>query len=215
MLLDFLKEIEKQRQDEEILEAVREEESKVIISGEEKLAEDHRMKVVPDIQAAQKTPCGVCNSKEHKYKCPKCAILYCSIACFQSHNQGQCNENFAQECVEEELKNQKSSIKARNKMNETLLRQYRGDEEEPDDEESKQEAISVERLEQLLQKVDLNPNEICETQLYNELNEEEKQDFNNFLSKNASQAIELWQPWWNYRTLFPTQAIQDLEAESE
>ncbi|KAJ4985399.1 HIT zinc finger [Stagonosporopsis vannaccii] len=29
--------------------------------------------------------CGVCNSEPKKYKCPTCALPYCSIACFKEH----------------------------------------------------------------------------------------------------------------------------------
>lgn len=49
-------------------------------------------------------------------------------------------------------------MKARNKMNETLLREFRGEEEEVRDEnniEGDENGISVERLEQLLSKVNL------------------------------------------------------------
>ncbi|RCK58971.1 Protein HIT1 [Candida viswanathii] len=28
--------------------------------------------------------CGICETQESKYKCPKCSIAYCSIACYKS-----------------------------------------------------------------------------------------------------------------------------------
>ncbi|KAH6618982.1 hypothetical protein C7974DRAFT_40201 [Boeremia exigua] len=31
------------------------------------------------------TLCGVCNSEPKKYKCPTCALPYCSISCFKEH----------------------------------------------------------------------------------------------------------------------------------
>ncbi|KAL5387602.1 hypothetical protein DPSP01_003397 [Paraphaeosphaeria sporulosa] len=31
--------------------------------------------------------CGVCNSAPKKYKCPTCALPYCSIPCFREHKQ--------------------------------------------------------------------------------------------------------------------------------
>ncbi|KAF2131041.1 hypothetical protein P153DRAFT_287606 [Dothidotthia symphoricarpi CBS 119687] len=31
------------------------------------------------------TLCGVCNTEPKKYKCPTCALPYCSLACFQTH----------------------------------------------------------------------------------------------------------------------------------
>lgn len=30
--------------------------------------------------------CGVCKLNESKYKCPNCEILYCSLACYKSHD---------------------------------------------------------------------------------------------------------------------------------
>ena len=106
MLLDFLREIERKRAEEEVLDAV--EECKVVTHS---VAEEHRKEVVPDVMASQTEVCGVCEAVQHKYKCPRCAILYCSIACFQRHNKGNCNEDFARDCVEEELKAQKSTMK--------------------------------------------------------------------------------------------------------
>ncbi|GME48762.1 hypothetical protein GTA08_BOTSDO00506 [Neofusicoccum parvum] len=31
------------------------------------------------------TTCGVCSEQPPKYKCPSCAIRYCSLACFKTH----------------------------------------------------------------------------------------------------------------------------------
>ena len=179
MLLDFLKELENRRVDDEAAEAF---ESTVttsnddtrIAASENEVSADHTMGVVPDITATPKQVCGVCNEKEHKYKCPKCSVLYCGIVCFQQHNQGACSENFAKECVEEELKNQKSTMKQRNDMNEKLLRQFRGEETKEEEEEDKG-GISVDRLEHLLAKVNLEPEDASSA--YDDLNEEEKKDF--------------------------------------
>lgn len=29
--------------------------------------------------------CGVCKDADHKYRCPRCSILYCSLKCFKDH----------------------------------------------------------------------------------------------------------------------------------
>jgi hypothetical protein len=36
--------------------------------------------------------CGICGEQEHKYKCPKCRIPYCSVSCYQLHSssEGEC-----------------------------------------------------------------------------------------------------------------------------
>ena len=86
-------------------------------------------------------------------------------------------------------------------MNQTLLNEFRGeqDDKEVETEESKSE-ISVDRLEKLLQRVNLDPTEHCDTQFLKELTPEEKKDFDLFVSgKQAQQALEVWEPWWNYR----------------
>lgn len=31
--------------------------------------------------------CQVCDTNKQKYKCPKCSIMYCSLACFKGHQQ--------------------------------------------------------------------------------------------------------------------------------
>ncbi|GAB6030247.1 Zinc finger HIT domain-containing protein 3 [Chamberlinius hualienensis] len=36
--------------------------------------------------------CEVCSTSEHKYKCPKCLIKYCSLACYKQHQGSNCVE---------------------------------------------------------------------------------------------------------------------------
>eukprot|EP00123_Amoebidium_parasiticum_P005282 comp16517_c0_seq1/m.14538 comp16517_c0_seq1/g.14538 ORF comp16517_c0_seq1/g.14538 comp16517_c0_seq1/m.14538 type:complete len:183 (-) comp16517_c0_seq1:143-691(-) len=36
--------------------------------------------------------CGVCNTNPSKYKCPKCVLRYCSIACFKIHKETPCDQ---------------------------------------------------------------------------------------------------------------------------
>lgn len=133
MLLDFLREIERQREQDEISQLANnectEESKQSTVSMISSTTMTPKMvpqqEVVPDISAAKiATPCQVCNDsgKPHKYKCPKCHILYCGIACYQRHNQGACHESFAERNVKEELKSQRCSVKQRNKMNEILLK---------------------------------------------------------------------------------------------
>ena len=93
-------------------------------------------------------------------------------------------------------------------MQEKLLKAYRG---EDDVEESKDGGgIDIERLEQLLEKVNLEVGTEGSDVFY-ELGEEEKKQFEQFLKTEASKAIELWEPWWLHRQLFATQAIEEVE----
>jgi len=34
--------------------------------------------------------CQICKDTESKYSCPKCLILYCSLACYKNHKEGAC-----------------------------------------------------------------------------------------------------------------------------
>ena len=34
--------------------------------------------------------CAVCQERDHKYKCPTCRILYCSVACYKKHRETPC-----------------------------------------------------------------------------------------------------------------------------
>ncbi|KAL7027453.1 hypothetical protein ACKWTF_005446 [Chironomus riparius] len=36
--------------------------------------------------------CFVCEKEVYKYKCPACSIQYCSVSCFKTHKDGQCDE---------------------------------------------------------------------------------------------------------------------------
>ena len=39
----------------------------------------------PKAQVIAKAQCSVCAEAEHKYRCPRCQVLTCSLACVKSH----------------------------------------------------------------------------------------------------------------------------------
>ncbi|CAN8103613.1 unnamed protein product [Discula destructiva] len=41
----------------------------------------------PPPKPQQKPSCGICEKVEAKYKCPRCQIPYCSVACFRPHKE--------------------------------------------------------------------------------------------------------------------------------
>lgn len=45
----------------------------------------------------QKPACSVCNDETPKYKCPKCRVAYCSIACCKSHKEQGCQQETKKE----------------------------------------------------------------------------------------------------------------------
>lgn len=53
------------------------------------------------------------------------------------------------------------------------------------------------------------------SEIYDELTEEEKKDFNSFLQKDAQNTLEIWEPWWLNRVQFTTTAIQEIDENAE
>jgi hypothetical protein len=87
MLLEFLKEIERQREQEEMQNAVNELGPKVIPVSS--------LIDLPSIQI-NADPCQVCKTLAHKYTCPKCKLLYCTLNCYKAHS-ANCVEEFCKE----------------------------------------------------------------------------------------------------------------------
>lgn len=50
-----------------------------------------------------------CKNNESQYKCPKCTIEYCSLACFKDERHSRCTEKFYQDQIKEALKSEKLS----------------------------------------------------------------------------------------------------------
>merc|ERR1712151_176466 len=46
---------------------------------------------------SQQQTCIVCNITTDKYKCPKCFMRYCSIACYRTHKESCSNNNTKQD----------------------------------------------------------------------------------------------------------------------
>ncbi|XP_041949510.1 zinc finger HIT domain-containing protein 2 [Alosa sapidissima] len=76
-----------------------------------------------DTDGSAQQVCGLCLSKPYCYTCPRCNIMYCSLACYRSPAHSGCSEEFYKESVLEELKNTGLTEKeGREKMQEILLR---------------------------------------------------------------------------------------------
>lgn len=56
------------------------------------------------------TLCGICNENESKYKCPKCSIRYCSLACYKDTEKHQHSEE--KESITEGLEDNKKTGEA-------------------------------------------------------------------------------------------------------
>lgn len=79
--------------------------------------------VTNDTDGSVQQVCGLCLAKPYCYTCPRCNIVYCSLACYRSSAHAGCSEEFYKESVLEELKSTgRNEKEAREKMQDILLR---------------------------------------------------------------------------------------------
>lgn len=100
------------------------------------------------------------------------------------------------------------------------MKQFRGEEAVAGEENKVEdgESITVERLEQLLMNIQLDddqPNSGAADEVYQGLSQEEKQDFERFLQKQANEVLDVWEPWWIYRSQLATQAIEEVGEQND
>lgn len=85
--------------------------------------------------------CELCGTELSKYRCPKCKILYCSVACFKSHKEKQC-QLLTDQSNEKEKENHQilhgHSYKEEWEMSDNSL-----------DEEDTEDKVPVEKLQRL------------------------------------------------------------------
>ena len=65
--------------------------------------------------------CGVCTTRFSQYKCPKCALAYCSLGCYKRHGE-HCTESFYAEQAQRELRSMSASQEQSQGMMRTLQR---------------------------------------------------------------------------------------------
>ena len=54
--------------------------------------------------------CSVCSKQFSKYRCPRCFVAYCGVACYKSHNSSGCAEAFYRECAVDHLKGTRADV---------------------------------------------------------------------------------------------------------
>uniref|UniRef100_A0A1B0FNQ9 HIT-type domain-containing protein n=1 Tax=Glossina morsitans morsitans TaxID=37546 RepID=A0A1B0FNQ9_GLOMM len=47
--------------------------------------------------------CQICFKAQFKYTCPRCNIIYCSVACYKAEQHLKCSEEFYKQCIQDEL----------------------------------------------------------------------------------------------------------------
>ncbi|CAN6674265.1 hypothetical protein TRVA0_051S00276 [Trichomonascus vanleenenianus] len=70
--------------------------------------------------------CAFCSSQVGKYSCPKCARLYCSLACYKSESHRSCTEQFYKSNVQEQIKANRVNEFEKDKLKD-ILSKYQTD----------------------------------------------------------------------------------------
>ena len=168
--------------------------------------------------------CGVCHREFSKYKCPRCALQYCSVTCFRGHSQA-CTEEFYADRARQELQGTRAAPDQQLDMLQKL-RQFEAnaegggsddDDDDDDDDygdtaEAKADTVDPtdakdsersERLCRLLEQANLN-----EAQL----NDDERAEFHRLLADGSLGAqLQASPAWW---VQLPAQAVVPAPSQS-
>ncbi|XP_055903381.1 zinc finger HIT domain-containing protein 2 [Eupeodes corollae] len=149
--------------------------------------------------------CNICKNNDFKYSCPKCNILYCSLACYKSPQHQKCSEEFYRKCVEDEISATSNPTEDVKKMYDILNRlnqQFEEDEfdlnAQPTELDSDDEAVDAEDEEDdmasRLEGIDINDSE----EIWKRLTDVEKKDFQ-FQIENGDivKLVPKYSPWWS------------------
>ena len=143
--------------------------------------------------------CSVCTQQYSKYKCPRCAIQYCSLACYRNHGEA-CTETFYEESAHAALKANVTRPKQQIDMLRMLQRlEAAGDEScdadagsvdgEADGDDVDSGAARTERLNLLLVQTHLDESL---------LTEEERREFRRLVADGSLGAqLQTSDAWWS------------------
>jgi hypothetical protein len=139
-------------------------------------------------------PCTICTTTTPKpatYRCRTCNILYCSSACFQSHNSGSCFEAFAKAQIRkttdlEQAADDKKGISG------VLQRELAASREEsPPTPSSEQQYDELLHLAQAMSTSNTGDVDALLDSMSESLRAKFLEDVN-----NTEQQVEQWNPWW-------------------
>lgn len=141
---------------------------------------------------AQSNVCGLCKVNFASYKCPKCHVPYCSLACYKGDAHASCSESFYKDQFLAELKTKKAAPEEKTKMLEMLKRI---EDEHADDEDTADDIDSM-SLEERLQGINLEDVESAD-RVWELLTPAEKKEFSTAISSGVLlSSLEPWVPWW-------------------
>jgi len=139
-----------------------------------------------------------------QYKCPKCAMPYCSLSCYRVPSHQDCSEAFYREQVETELKERRSNRAEQEAMKEVLRRDAGYQEEEEEEEEAEEDILAR------LAAVELS----TESELWESLSTEEQAAFlHSIKSGSISTLLEEKELWWDKATVISS--VRDIAPFTE
>uniref|UniRef100_T1IW78 HIT-type domain-containing protein n=1 Tax=Strigamia maritima TaxID=126957 RepID=T1IW78_STRMM len=148
--------------------------------------------------------CKFCQKSTGNYTCPKCNIVYCSLACYKHESHVKCTEKFYKNWVQTELKTREVSDEARQKMLQILANEKKEQEEE----ESETLCPPEGTIDARMAGVDLDD----EKAVWERLSAGEKAEFAELIKQEqVEHFLPIWQPWW----MTKEDLIMDAEAESQ
>uniref|UniRef100_A0A182VVW7 HIT-type domain-containing protein n=1 Tax=Anopheles minimus TaxID=112268 RepID=A0A182VVW7_9DIPT len=173
--------------------------------------------------------CKICGTKEAKYSCPRCNMMYCSVQCYKAQQHLECSEGFYRENVVQELalrKAEADAAQSSKNMLEILQRVEQMDsmpeedsssdagsnheDQELDSDDEAQEAELASRL----KGIDLDN----ATEVWDRLTDGEKEEFQRFL-ENGDIVKMLPEPniWWTkaYKVALVQAAAESSEQEQK
>ncbi|XP_052898169.1 zinc finger HIT domain-containing protein 2 [Anopheles moucheti] len=171
--------------------------------------------------------CKICGTKEAKYNCPRCNMMYCSVQCYKAQQHVECSEGFYRENVVQELALRKADADAAQSsktMLEILQRVEQMDSmqdedsstdaasdlEGPDQQlDSDDEAQEVE-LANRLKGIDLDN----AAEVWDRLTDGEKEEFQRFLENgDIAKMLPVPNIWWAKE--YKVDLVQAAEEPSE
>lgn len=143
--------------------------AKITFSGHGALAEMHK----------EQPACRICGKQEGRYSCPRCSLLYCSLACYKDNGHVRCTESFYKRQVEQEMQGTALATD-RKKMLDILKNRF-----DAEQDGNANECCWWDRFEDVE-----NVEELSVAELEALLGEAGMQEF--YESAN----VEPWTPWW-------------------
>jgi hypothetical protein len=161
--------------------------------------------------------CGVCCQHQARYTCPRCAVRYCSVACYRDHDSqgengevGSCTESFYQERVAESF-----ALEVKEKGRDTVQMLNRVHNEQSEQSEALSNGVLDVQLYELLLAIEKDDDKAVSRLMSNTqmkaavdrgLEDEDLHDW----------VLEPWYPWWQPNVAGPEDvagAEQGCESE--